>query len=63
MGAERGKGGRWESGAVAHAATDPFGQGPLPWLRASETYFDDEGKVVPWYVEHAPAPGAEPRMP
>ncbi|MET8556396.1 N,N-dimethylformamidase beta subunit family domain-containing protein [Streptomyces sp. NPDC004959] len=62
MGAERGKG-RWESGAVAHAATDPFGQGPLPWLRASETYFDDTGRVVPWYVEHAPAPGAELRMP
>ena len=27
---------RWESGALAHAVTDPFGQGPLPWLRGSE---------------------------
>ncbi|MFE9252053.1 N,N-dimethylformamidase beta subunit family domain-containing protein [Streptomyces sp. NPDC007088] len=49
---------RWESGALAHAVTDPFGQGPLPWLRGSETYFDDTGHVVPWYVDHAPAPGA-----
>ena len=22
---------RWESGALAHAVTDPFGQGPVPW--------------------------------
>ncbi|MPY38115.1 phosphoribosylamine--glycine ligase, partial [Streptomyces adustus] len=46
---------RWESGALAHAVTDPFGQGPVPWLRGSETYFDDTGQVVPWYVE--PVPG------
>ncbi|MEV7197474.1 N,N-dimethylformamidase beta subunit family domain-containing protein [Streptomyces sp. NPDC093510] len=56
---------RWESGALAHAVSDPFGQGPLPWLRGSEHYFDDTGQVVPWYVDHAPAPGAanipEPR--
>ncbi|GAB3109079.1 hypothetical protein GCM10027160_07920 [Streptomyces calidiresistens] len=45
-------GGRWESGALAHAVTDPFGQGPLPWLRGSETYLDDTGRVVPWYVEN-----------
>ena len=38
---------RWESGALAHAVTDPFGQGPVPWLRGSETYFDDTGQVVP----------------
>ena len=31
MGSERIR--RWESGALAHAVTDPFGQGPLPWLR------------------------------
>ncbi|WP_030568200.1 N,N-dimethylformamidase beta subunit family domain-containing protein [Streptomyces aureocirculatus] len=49
---------RWESGALAHAVTDPFGQGPLPWLRGAEHYFDDTGQVVPWYVDHAPAPGA-----
>ncbi|CAM5636585.1 Phosphoribosylamine--glycine ligase OS=Streptomyces alboniger OX=132473 GN=CP975_16920 PE=4 SV=1 [Streptomyces alboniger] len=38
--------------------SDPFGQGPLPWLRGSEHYFDDTGQVVPWYVDHASAPGA-----
>ncbi|MFD7462367.1 MULTISPECIES: N,N-dimethylformamidase beta subunit family domain-containing protein [unclassified Streptomyces] len=47
---------RWESGALAHAVTDPFGQGPLPWLRGSETYFDDTGHVVPWYVDVDTAP-------
>ncbi|MEU1019223.1 MULTISPECIES: N,N-dimethylformamidase beta subunit family domain-containing protein [unclassified Streptomyces] len=49
---------RWESGALAHAVSDPFGQGPLPWLRGSEHYFDDTGHVVPWYVDPAQAPGA-----
>ncbi|GHH57487.1 N,N-dimethylformamidase beta subunit family domain-containing protein [Streptomyces umbrinus] len=48
---------RWESGAMAHAVTDPFGQGPVPWLRGSENYFDDTGHVVPWYVDQAPPPG------
>ncbi|MBA0053011.1 phosphoribosylamine--glycine ligase [Streptomyces sp. AJS327] len=43
---------RWESGALAHAVTDPFGQGPVPWLRGSEHYFDN-GRVVPWYVDSA----------
>lgn len=42
---------RWESGALAHAVTDPFGQGPLPWLRCSEHYFDN-GRVIPWYLDH-----------
>jgi hypothetical protein len=42
---------RWESGALAHAVTDPFGQGPLPWLRFGDQYFDD-GRMVPWYVDH-----------
>ncbi|MFB7075840.1 phosphoribosylamine--glycine ligase, partial [Streptomyces sp. NPDC056290] len=42
---------RWESGALAHAVNDPFGQGPLPWLRGGETYFGDTGQVVPWYVD------------
>ncbi|MFB4193042.1 N,N-dimethylformamidase beta subunit family domain-containing protein [Streptomyces carpaticus] len=42
---------RWESGALAHAVSDPFGQGPLPWLRGGEHYFDDTGHVVPWYVD------------
>ncbi|MGW0575541.1 N,N-dimethylformamidase beta subunit family domain-containing protein, partial [Streptomyces sp. NPDC002920] len=55
---------RWESGALAHAVSDPFGQGPVPWLRGSETYFDDTGHVVPWYVDPAPAPtGGAPRIP
>lgn len=52
---------RWESGALAHAVTDPFGQGPLPWFRGSELYFDDTGHVVPWYVDPAVAPGQIPR--
>jgi hypothetical protein len=42
---------RWESGALAHGVTDPFGQGPLPWLRGADQYFDDTGLVVPWYVD------------
>ncbi|MFF1277705.1 N,N-dimethylformamidase beta subunit family domain-containing protein [Streptomyces marokkonensis] len=51
---------RWDSGALAHAVNDPFGQGPLPWLRGSETYFGDSGQVVPWYVDPDPA-DPEPR--
>ncbi|MFF9274199.1 N,N-dimethylformamidase beta subunit family domain-containing protein [Streptomyces griseosporeus] len=54
---------RWESGALAHAVTDPFGQGPVPWLRGGETYFDDSGQVVPWYVDPAPDPAQGPRAP
>ncbi|WP_240796374.1 N,N-dimethylformamidase beta subunit family domain-containing protein [Streptomyces sp. RFCAC02] len=31
--------GRWESGsALTHAAADPYGQGPLPWLRGNGHY-------------------------
>ena len=56
MGAEQIR--RWESGALAHAVTDPFGQGPLPWLRGSENYFDDTGQVVPWYADLALARGS-----
>ncbi|GAA1924620.1 N,N-dimethylformamidase beta subunit family domain-containing protein [Streptantibioticus ferralitis] len=44
---------RWDSGALAHAVTDPFGQGPLPWLRGREYYLDDSGQLLPWYVELA----------
>lgn len=55
MGAEQIR--RWESGALAHAVSDPFGQGPLPWLRGSENYFDDTGQVVPWYADLALARG------
>ncbi|MBB1243774.1 phosphoribosylamine--glycine ligase [Streptomyces durbertensis] len=47
---------RWESGALAHAVSDPFGQGPLPWLRGSEHYFDS-GRVVPWYVDETDQAG------
>jgi hypothetical protein len=43
---------RWEPGTLAHAVTDPFGQGPLPWLRGSEHYFET-GRAVPWYVADA----------
>ncbi|MCZ9338867.1 phosphoribosylamine--glycine ligase, partial [Streptomyces sp. TRM76130] len=42
---------RWESGALAHAVTDPFGQGPVPWLRGGESYCGDGGRIVPWYVD------------
>ncbi|MCD9143960.1 N,N-dimethylformamidase beta subunit family domain-containing protein [Streptomyces albireticuli] len=45
---------RWESGALAHAVSDPFGQGPLPWLRGTESYFDGTGQIIPWYVDPAP---------
>lgn len=53
---------RWESGALAHAVTDPFGQGPLPWLRVSENYFEN-GRLVPWYIDCDPAPGQTSRTP
>jgi hypothetical protein len=52
---------RWESGALAHGATDPFGQGPLPWLRGADQYFDDTGLKVPWYVDLGQAQGQLPR--
>ena len=51
---------RWESGALAHGATDPFGQGPLPWLRGTDQYFDDTGLMVPWYVDLGQAQGRLP---
>src|SRR5690606_35482429 len=59
MGAEQIR--RWESGALAHAVSDPFGQGPLPWLRGSENYFDDTGQVVPWYADLARSTGGGTR--
>jgi hypothetical protein len=49
---------RWQSGALAHGVTDPFGQGPVPWLRGPAQYLDDTGKVVPWYVDLAPSGGS-----
>ncbi|MEZ0092607.1 N,N-dimethylformamidase beta subunit family domain-containing protein [Streptacidiphilus sp. EB129] len=52
---------RWESGALAHGATDPFGQGPLPWLRGADQYLDDTGLMVPWYVDLGQAQGRLPR--
>ncbi|MFG2338191.1 N,N-dimethylformamidase beta subunit family domain-containing protein [Streptomyces yangpuensis] len=54
---------RWESGALAHAVNDPFGQGPLPWFRGSELYFDDTGQVVPWYVDPAAAAAGTGQIP
>lgn len=42
---------RWESGALAYAVHDFFGQGPLPWLRGRETCFGETGQVVPWYAD------------
>ncbi|MFC1410125.1 N,N-dimethylformamidase beta subunit family domain-containing protein [Streptacidiphilus sp. N1-12] len=52
---------RWESGALAHGVTDPFGQGPLPWLRGTDRYFDDTGLMVPWYVDLGQTQGQLPR--
>ncbi|MFE2440337.1 phosphoribosylamine--glycine ligase, partial [Streptomyces sp. NPDC059409] len=58
---------RWESGALAHAVTDPFGQGPVPWLRGGETYFGDTGQVVAWYADQdrarSPTRNRPPRGP
>ncbi|MEU3465178.1 N,N-dimethylformamidase beta subunit family domain-containing protein [Streptomyces sp. NPDC006733] len=54
---------RWQSGAHAHGVTDPFGQGPLPWLRGAEQYLDDEGNVVPWYVDLSVSRGEAPARP
>jgi hypothetical protein len=54
---------RWESGALAHGVSDPFGQGPLPWLRGDPQYPDDEGQDVPWYVDLAASSGKSPRRP
>jgi hypothetical protein len=49
---------RWQSGALAHGVTDPFGQGPVPWLRGTTEYLDDDtGQVVPWYVDLAASSG------
>ncbi|SEG24800.1 hypothetical protein SAMN05216223_10437 [Actinacidiphila yanglinensis] len=54
---------RWESGALAHGVSDPFGQGPLPWLRGEPQYPADDGQVVPWYVDLAASNGRAPRKP
>jgi hypothetical protein len=50
---------RWQSGALAHGVTDPFGQGPVPWLRGEEQYLDGTGHVVPWYVDLAASRGGD----
>ncbi len=57
MGAEQVR--RWESGALAHAADDPFGQGPLPWLRGTEQYVDEHGRLTPWYAVPPAVPGRD----
>jgi hypothetical protein len=44
---------RWDSGALAHGVNDPFGQGPLPWLREREQYLEGSGQLLPWYVDLA----------
>lgn len=51
---------RWESGALAHGVSDPFGQGPLPWLRGEPQYLEHEGQVIPWYVDLAASTGKAP---
>lgn len=54
---------RWESGALAHGVSDPFGQGPVPWLRGEPQYLGDEGQVVPWYVDLAVSSGGTGNRP
>ncbi|MDT0323183.1 N,N-dimethylformamidase beta subunit family domain-containing protein [Streptomyces millisiae] len=39
--------GRWESGALTQAVSDPFGQGPLPWFRGDERQFRRSDHAVP----------------
>ncbi|GAA4857573.1 N,N-dimethylformamidase beta subunit family domain-containing protein [Kitasatospora terrestris] len=51
--------GRWESATLAHGVSDPFGQGPLPWLRSPDHYLADGEAAVPWYVS-VDAPGQRP---
>ncbi|MFI6444836.1 N,N-dimethylformamidase beta subunit family domain-containing protein [Kitasatospora sp. NPDC050543] len=53
---------RWESGTHAHGVGDPFGQGPLPWLRSPDEYVAGTGEAVPWYV-CVDAPGQRPLAP
>ena len=65
--------GRWRrirSGAGSRArwrtrVTDPFGQGPLPWLRGSEHYFDDPAASCPgtWTPPSARRRSARARAP
>ncbi|MER5637742.1 N,N-dimethylformamidase beta subunit family domain-containing protein [Kitasatospora sp. NPDC002227] len=50
---------RWESGTQAHGVSDPFGQGPLPWLRGPDQYLAGVEGAVPWYVSVG-APGQRP---
>ncbi|KJK56787.1 N,N-dimethylformamidase beta subunit family domain-containing protein [Saccharothrix sp. ST-888] len=50
---------RWESGTLAHGVSDPFGQGPLPWLRSPDQYLAGVEGAVPWYVS-VDAPGQQP---
>ncbi|MCX4747595.1 phosphoribosylamine--glycine ligase [Kitasatospora sp. NBC_01287] len=50
---------RWESGTLAHGVSDPFGQGPLPWLRSPDQYLAGVEGAVPWYVS-TDAPGQQP---
>ncbi len=51
---------RWDSGALAHGVNDPFGQGPLPWLREREHYLEGSGQLLPWYVDLAAIDGGRP---
>jgi hypothetical protein len=63
--------GRWESGALAHAGSDPFGPGPLPWLRGTAPGREGDGRPLPRYADpdhartaHSPctADDMEPRI-
>ncbi|MDH6134544.1 hypothetical protein P3T37_003948 [Kitasatospora sp. MAA4] len=60
---------RWESGTLAHGVSDPFGQGPLPWLRSPDQYLAGTGGAIPWYAstdapgQHPPRGGTPPQLP
>ncbi|GAA1244430.1 hypothetical protein GCM10009665_39050 [Kitasatospora nipponensis] len=63
---EKEPGRRWESGTHAHGVSDPFGQGPLPWLRSPDQYVAGTEGAIAWYVStdapgQRPLPSAAPR--
>ncbi|RBM14905.1 N,N-dimethylformamidase beta subunit family domain-containing protein [Streptomyces sp. PT12] len=46
---------RWEAGALTHAVSDPFGQGPVPWVRAGDGHLRGADQVL--------LPGRDPGAP
>jgi hypothetical protein len=39
---------RWQTGALTHTVSDPFGQGPLPWFSPREGDEGGAGRAVPF---------------